>query len=100
MQSLDGSRGRVDRSSHTDDLDALIQLAELHTDAATFGDWLADQLQARPAAERARSSTCRPSTGSRASSGPTSWSTRPRPGSSRTAWPTTSRRSAGSSTWR
>ena len=49
MQSLDGSRGRVDRSSHTDDLDALIQLAELHTDAATFGDWLADQLEARPA---------------------------------------------------
>ena len=49
MQSLDGSRGRVDRSSHTDDLDALIQLADLHTDAATFGDWLADQLEARPA---------------------------------------------------
>ena len=49
MQSLDGSRGRVDRSSHTDDLDALIQLAELHTDAATFGGWLANQLEARPA---------------------------------------------------
>ena len=49
MQSLDGSRGRVDRSSHTDDLDALIQLAELHTDAATFGAWLANQLEARPA---------------------------------------------------
>ena len=49
MQSLDGSRGRVDRSSHTDDLDALIQLAELHTDAASFGDWLAVQLEARPA---------------------------------------------------
>ncbi|HEY8061099.1 MAG TPA: ATP-dependent DNA helicase UvrD2, partial [Acidimicrobiales bacterium] len=49
MQSLDGSRGRVDRSSHTDDLDALIQLAELHTDAATFGDWLANQLETRPA---------------------------------------------------
>jgi DNA helicase-2/ATP-dependent DNA helicase PcrA len=49
MQSLDGSRGRVDRSSHTDDLDALIQLADLHTDAATFGDWLAARLEARPA---------------------------------------------------
>ncbi len=48
MQSLDGSRGRVDRSSHTDDLDALIQLADLHADAATFGDWLSDRLQARP----------------------------------------------------
>ena len=48
MQSLDGSRGRVDRSSHTDDLDALIQLADLHADAGSFGDWLADQLQARP----------------------------------------------------
>ena len=48
MASLDGSRGRVDRSSHTDDLDALIQLADLHTDAASFGDWLADQLQTRP----------------------------------------------------
>ena len=51
MQSLDGSRGRVDRSSHTDDLDALIQLADLHADPASFGRWLADQLQARPATD-------------------------------------------------
>ena len=50
MQSLDGSRGRVDRSSHTDDLDALIQLADLHDDPSTFGDWLAAQLRAEPAA--------------------------------------------------
>jgi len=48
MASLDGSRGRVDRSSHTDDLDALIQLADLHPDAGSFGDWLTDQLQVRP----------------------------------------------------
>ena len=49
MQSLDGSRGRVDRSSHTDDLDALIQLADLHDDPATFGDWLHAQLRAEAA---------------------------------------------------
>lgn len=54
MQSLDGSRGRVDRSSHTDDLDALIQLADLHDDPSTFGDWLAHQLRAEPSPEGAR----------------------------------------------
>jgi HRDC domain/UvrD-like helicase C-terminal domain len=54
MQSLDGSRGRVDRSSHTDDLDALIQLADLHDDPATFGDWLRHQLEAGGPAEGAR----------------------------------------------
>ncbi|HYF45112.1 MAG TPA: ATP-dependent helicase, partial [Acidimicrobiales bacterium] len=48
MHSLDGSRGRVDRSSHTDDLDALIQLADLHDDPSTFGDWLHGQLRAEP----------------------------------------------------
>jgi DNA helicase-2/ATP-dependent DNA helicase PcrA len=54
MQSLDGSRGRVDRSSHTDDLDALIQLADLHDDPSTFGDWLAAQLRAEAPAGGAR----------------------------------------------
>ncbi len=59
MAGLDRSRGRVDRSSHTDDLDALIQLADLHEDAATFGDWLADRLRAGPppAGPRVRLST-------------------------------------------
>jgi len=54
MQSLDGSRGRVDRSSHTDDLDALIQLADLHDDPSTFGDWLHTQLRAEPSADGPR----------------------------------------------
>jgi DNA helicase-2/ATP-dependent DNA helicase PcrA len=54
MQSLDGSRGRVDRSSHTDDLDALIQLADLHDDPATFGGWLRRQLEADGPAGGAR----------------------------------------------
>jgi DNA helicase-2/ATP-dependent DNA helicase PcrA len=54
MQSLDGSRGRVDRSSHTDDLDALIQLADLHDDPSTFGDWLRRQLDATPPADGQR----------------------------------------------
>jgi len=54
MRSLDGSRGRVDRSSHTDDLDALIQLADLHDDAATFGSWLAEVLGRGPGGDGPR----------------------------------------------
>lgn len=54
MASLDRSRGRVDRSSHTDDLDALIQLADLHDDPATFGRWLAERLRADPPADGPR----------------------------------------------
>lgn len=45
---LDASRGAADRSGHTDDLDALAQLAELHTDPYTFQQWLTDLL-AQPA---------------------------------------------------
>ena len=41
---LDTSRGNADRSGHTDDLDALAQLAELHTEATTFEQWLVDLL--------------------------------------------------------
>jgi len=45
MRSLEGARRRVDRSAQTDDLDALVALADLHTDARTFESWLRDELR-------------------------------------------------------
>ncbi len=51
MDVLDSGRAEADRSSHRDDLKALQQVAALHPDAATFGDWLRDQLAPRPVAE-------------------------------------------------
>jgi DNA helicase II / ATP-dependent DNA helicase PcrA len=49
MRSLEGARRRVDRSAQTDDLDALVALAGLHTDATTFESWLREELR-RPGA--------------------------------------------------
>ena len=41
---LDASRRSVDRSAHGDDLRALISVAHLHPDPASFAAWLADCL--------------------------------------------------------
>lgn len=46
MDALDGSRGGVERSSHSDDLAALEQVAALHPAAATFEAWLREVLGA------------------------------------------------------
>lgn len=46
MTLLDGSRSSADRSSHVDDLDALVETAMLHPDAAGFEPWLARILTA------------------------------------------------------
>jgi DNA helicase-2/ATP-dependent DNA helicase PcrA len=42
---LDASKRSVDRSSHGDDLAALLSIADLHTDPAGFADWLAERLR-------------------------------------------------------
>lgn len=44
MDTLDRSRGAVDRSAHGDDLAALEAVAHLHPDPAGFGAWLRQQL--------------------------------------------------------
>jgi DNA helicase-2/ATP-dependent DNA helicase PcrA len=46
--ALDGARRRLDRSAHGDDLDALLALADLEPDPASFEPWLLDAL-AQPA---------------------------------------------------
>ena len=45
MDVLDSSTSRPEGSSHGDDLDALEQLAALHTDPVTFGEWLTSRLR-------------------------------------------------------
>ena len=52
METLDASKGALDRSSNGDDLAALLQVAPLHPDAASFETWLQQALAAggRPAA--------------------------------------------------
>ena len=55
VESLDRSRGRVDRSTHGDDFDALHQLATLQPDPRTFRHWLGEQLNTEvPAGEGGR----------------------------------------------
>jgi ATP-dependent DNA helicase UvrD/PcrA len=44
MDTLDASKGALDRSSNGDDLAALLQVAPLHPDAATFETWLQQAL--------------------------------------------------------
>ena len=44
METLDASKGALDRSSNGDDLAALLQVAPLHPDAATFEPWLQERL--------------------------------------------------------
>jgi hypothetical protein len=46
MDTLDASKGVLDRSSNGDDLAALLQVAPLHPDAATFEGWLQERLAA------------------------------------------------------
>jgi DNA helicase-2/ATP-dependent DNA helicase PcrA len=46
MDTLDASKGALDRSSNGDDLAALLQVAPLHPDAATFEAWLQQALAA------------------------------------------------------
>ena len=46
METLDASKGVLDRSSNGDDLAALLQVAPLHPDAATFETWLQQALAA------------------------------------------------------
>ncbi|MGH9010102.1 MAG: ATP-dependent helicase, partial [Acidimicrobiia bacterium] len=46
MDTLDASKGALDRSSNGDDLAALLQVAPLHPDAATFETWLQQRLTA------------------------------------------------------
>ena len=46
METLDASKGALDRSSNGDDLAALLQVAPLHPDAATFEAWLQQALAA------------------------------------------------------
>ncbi len=48
MDTLDAARREADRSTHADDLTALIQAAALHPDPATFEAWLRELLD-RPA---------------------------------------------------
>lgn len=44
MDTLDASKGALDRSSNGDDLAALLQVAPLHPEAATFETWLQERL--------------------------------------------------------
>jgi hypothetical protein len=45
MDVLDSSTTRPEGSSHGDDLDALLQLADMHPDPVTFREWLVASLQ-------------------------------------------------------
>ncbi|MCP3937091.1 MAG: ATP-dependent DNA helicase UvrD2 [Actinomycetia bacterium] len=57
LDHLDGSRRSVDRSTHGDDLAALVGLASFHPDPATFEFWLATELEAPGDPEGVRLST-------------------------------------------
>lgn len=52
LGSLDGARRSVDRSTHLDDLDALVQLGNVETDPEAFSSWLHETLN-RPGADPA-----------------------------------------------
>ena len=45
MEMLDGSKGTQGAASHLDDLEALIQVSDLHPDPETFEPWLRASLQ-------------------------------------------------------
>jgi hypothetical protein len=51
MDTLDASKGTLDRSANGDDLAALLQVAALHPDPATFEAWLRSVLTAATGAE-------------------------------------------------
>jgi len=50
MDLLDGSKGNQGAASHLDDLEALLGVADLHSDPAAFEPWLRDSL-AQPATD-------------------------------------------------
>ena len=52
MDTLDASKGALDRSSNGDDLAALLQVAHLHPDARTFERWLSGALAGDSGARR------------------------------------------------
>lgn len=52
MDTLDRSRRDLDRSAHGDDLAAMVAVARLHPDAATFPAWLRTQLERAKAGRR------------------------------------------------
>jgi DNA helicase-2/ATP-dependent DNA helicase PcrA len=51
MDTLDASKGTLDRSANGDDLAALLQVAALHPDPATFEAWLRSVLTAATGAD-------------------------------------------------
>ncbi|HVB07097.1 MAG TPA: ATP-dependent DNA helicase UvrD2 [Acidimicrobiales bacterium] len=57
MELLEGSRRNLDRSAHTDDLDALTALAELHPEPDGFEGWIRSALEAPGSSEGVMLST-------------------------------------------
>ena len=90
-------------SAHVDDLDALVALARLRPDPATFPSWLRAARRWRGAGGGRRGRRSGPAVHRARGEGPgvapRGASTTPARASSPIAWPPTSRRSAGSSTW-
>ncbi len=74
MEMLDGSKGSESTASHLDDLEGLIQVADLHDDPGGFEPWLRASLESSAGG---RGCVWRPSTGSRAASGTGSRSSAP-----------------------
>ena len=57
MEMLDGSKGSEATASHLDDLEGLIQVADLHDDPGGFEPWLRAALEASAGGEGVRLST-------------------------------------------
>lgn len=57
MEMLDGSKGTQATASHLDDLEALIQVSDLHSDPHTFEPWLRASLQESSGSEGVTLST-------------------------------------------
>ena len=57
MEMLDGSKGSEGTASHLDDLEGLIQVADLHDDPAGFEPWLRASLEASAGGEGVRLAT-------------------------------------------
>ena len=98
MEMLDGSKGSEATASHLDDLEALIQVADLHDEPARVRAVAAGRRSSRPPAARGCGS--RPSTGSRAASGTASPSSASTPACCRTGSARATRPSVASCTSR
>jgi len=57
MEMLDGSKGSEATASHLDDLEGLIQVADLHADPAGFEPWLRASLEASAGGQGVRLAT-------------------------------------------